>query len=177
MKYQRTILPELADDSRMRRQVWMVKKYGKPYQSTVAYFDKAFLKNLKANMSFAELASKKELPVADGEIQMFMYQPVGAGEGFVSAQIGEYADYMSFTDSALETAVAEVASDLAYKLAASMNALIEATADAGLDLKEVPYKMLDKDGDEVIEIFKSLPDGQFESLGLHKAKDWGKLKS
>lgn len=37
--------------------------------------------------------------------------------------------------------------------------------------------MLDKDGDEVIEIFKSLPDGQFESLGLHKAKDWGKLKS
>lgn len=158
----------------MVRHVYLLKRYPKTYGalSTVTYYDKAFLANLKANMSFG-WADVKPLPEQTGDkIQMFMYKPVA---------VGKYADYANFSDLSLEKSVdplvQSIAQEMATKMALSLNTLVAATADNTATYIEGNYKVVDKDGDELIEIFKHHPDGQYESLGWHKAKDWDKLKA
>jgi hypothetical protein len=66
-------------------------QYGKPLpfslsiaQSAIAYYDKAFVQNLKANMSFGSIAVTKPLPNQKGKsIQMFSYKILSAEESVI----------------------------------------------------------------------------------------------
>lgn len=127
MKFQRTILPELADDSRMRRLNWLAAKYGTVgwvggWKTEYTYYQKPFLDNLKANMSLPNWESLEPLPESEGQpIKLYSY----------NVTIGEYADYTNFTDIAVKAVVDEtvtqVAADMAIKMGMSLNALVEAT--------------------------------------------------
>jgi hypothetical protein len=77
-------------------------------QSTVRYYDKRFIENLKSQTPFVRCCERRELPMNSGtSLELFMYSPFGAnvnqaGEGTVTsgiqasvlttvATIGEYA--------------------------------------------------------------------------------------
>lgn len=53
---------------------------------------------------------------------------------FVTVQISEYADYFSFSDLSLKTAIddatASAAADLAFKMSESLNSIISLTASS-----------------------------------------------
>jgi hypothetical protein len=119
-------------------------------QSTVKYYDKAFLENLKAQTPFVRCAERRDLPPnAGNQLVLFEYNvfganinqtaegnvPSGIQTGLVSntSTIGEYADYASFSSLSLVTAidpvVENVAKEMAYRLGQSLSALVRLTAD------------------------------------------------
>lgn len=121
-------------------------------QSTVKFFDKKFIDNLKSQTSFVRCCERKELPMNSGnQMELFMYAPFGpnvnqASEGAVgtgisasvlttTAQIGEYADYANFSSLSLATAidntVENVAKELGYRLGETLSALVRVTVDGG----------------------------------------------
>ena len=119
-------------------------------QSTVKFYDKNFIQNLKANTPFVRCSERRELPLnAGNQLELFMYSPFGANtnqtaEGTVgsgiqatvlttTATIGEYADYANFSSLTLATAldqvVENVGREMAYRLGQSLSALVRATVD------------------------------------------------
>lgn len=119
-------------------------------QSTVIYYDKKFVENLKAQTPFVRCTSRRELPMNSGnQHELFMYNTFGANTvqasegtvgtgltasvGTTTAQIGEYADYANFSSlslaTALDPAVENVGKELAYRLGQSLSAIVRAVAD------------------------------------------------
>lgn len=120
-------------------------------QSTVIYYEKSFIQNLKANTPFLRLCTRKELPTNSGnQMQLFMYNSLAANttqstEGTVGTgitvsvrtttpTIGEYSDFATFSSLALATAidplVENVEKEFAYRLGESISAIVRATADS-----------------------------------------------
>lgn len=119
-------------------------------QSRVFHYDKNFVKNLKANTPFVRCCGRRELPEMSGNQHvLFMYQALGAntaqtGEGVVGAgivvsvvnntsTIGQYADYVNFSDLSLQTAIdpalENVQKELAYRLGLTLSTITRNTAD------------------------------------------------
>lgn len=119
-------------------------------QSQVIFYDKNFVKNLKANTCFVRVANRRELPEQSGnQHKLFMYQALAAntaqtGEGVVgsgiavsvvnnTATIGQYADYVNLSDLSLQTAIdpalENIQKELAYRLGLSLSTLVRNTAD------------------------------------------------
>jgi len=120
-------------------------------QSTVIYYDKSFIDNLKANTPFLRVASRRDLPRNSGnQLRLFLYTALAANttqatEGTVGTgvsvavqtttpTIGEYADYASFSSLSLATAidplVENVAVEFAYRLGESISAITRLVADS-----------------------------------------------
>lgn len=119
-------------------------------QSTVIYYDKDFVKNLKANTPFLRCTERRELPAQSGnQHRLYMYQTFSANTSQVSegtvgtgitptvssttATIGQYADYCNFSDIALEMAIdpalENLEREMAYRLALTVNSLVKTTSD------------------------------------------------
>jgi len=119
-------------------------------QSTVIFYDKAFIQNLKANTPFIRVASRRDLPRNSGnQLRLFMYTPLAAnttqategtvGTGVtvavqtVTPTIGEYADFASFSSLSLATAidplVENVEVEFSYRLGETLSALTRTTID------------------------------------------------
>lgn len=120
-------------------------------QSTVIYYDKSFIDNLKANTPFLRVCERKDLPIMSGnQLRLFMYNPLAAnttqategtvGTGVsisvstVTPTIGEYADFATFSSLSLATAidpvVENVGREFSYRLGQSLHALVRLTADS-----------------------------------------------
>lgn len=119
-------------------------------QSRVIYYDKNFVKNLKANTPFVRCAARRELPEQSGnQHQLFMYNTLPANatqtaEGAVGAgitvsvvnnvsTIGQYADYVNISDLSLMTAIdpalENIQKELAYRLGLTFSTIVRNTAD------------------------------------------------
>lgn len=119
-------------------------------QATVVYYDKVFVQNLKANTPWLRVSERRPLPRNSGnQLRLYMYNPFAANttqatEGTVgtgitpsvattTATIGQYADFCSISDLALETAIdptlENIQKEMAYRAALSVNALLRATVD------------------------------------------------
>lgn len=120
-------------------------------QSTVIYYDKSFIDNLKANTPFLKVASRRDLPENSGnQLRLYMYNTLAANttqstEGTVgtgisvsvsttTATIGEYADFTTFSSLSLATAidpvVENVQREFAYRLGQSLSALTRTVIDS-----------------------------------------------
>lgn len=119
-------------------------------QSTVKFYDKQFVENLKAETPFVRCAERRDLPLNSGnQLVLFEYNTFGAntsqategtpGQGIIASlvsntsTIGEYADYASFSSLALATAIDDtlgnVAKELSYRLGQSLSNLVRYTVD------------------------------------------------
>jgi len=111
-------------------------------QSTVTFYDRKFVENLKLWTLFLRLSERRPLPMNSGnKLELFMYQPFAANttqisEGTVGSgitptvltnttTIGQYGDYVSLSDYALQTAIDDALGNLreeiAYRAALSLN--------------------------------------------------------
>lgn len=121
-------------------------------QSTITFYDKKFIQNLKINTYFLRCAERRPLPMNSGnKLELFMYQPFGANtvqvsEGTVgsgitptvltnTSTIGQYADYISLSDlsqqTALDDALANLRDEIAYRAALTLNTVHRNTVDTG----------------------------------------------
>jgi hypothetical protein len=119
-------------------------------QSTVIYYDKNFVKNLKANTPFLRCTARRELPEQSGnQHRLFMYNTLPANtvqtaEGTVASgitvsvvnntsTIGQFADYVNVSDLSLATtidpALENIQKELAYRLGLTLSTLVRNTAD------------------------------------------------
>jgi hypothetical protein len=119
-------------------------------QSTVIYYDKNFVKNLKANTPFLRCTARRELPEQSGnQHRLFMYNTLPANtvqtaEGTVgsgitvsvvnnTSTIGQFADYVNVSDLSLATtidpALENIQKELAYRLGLTLSTLVRNTAD------------------------------------------------
>lgn len=111
-------------------------------QSTVIFYDKKFIENLKQNTIFIRASVRKELPANSGnQLRLYMYQPFAANTSQVSegtvgsgitpsvltntSTIGQYADYVSLSDLVMETAIDDalgnIREEIAYRAGLSLN--------------------------------------------------------
>lgn len=119
-------------------------------QSTVKFYDKDFIENLKAETPFVRCAERRDLPLNSGnQLVLFEYNTFGAntsqvaegnpGAGIATSlvsntsTIGEYADYASFSSLSLATAIddtlSNVAKEMSYRLGQSLSNLVRYTTD------------------------------------------------
>ena len=120
-------------------------------QSTVKFYDKDFIDNLKAETPFVRCSERRDLPINSGnQLVLFEYNTFGANTSQVSPEgqvpsgittslvtntstIGEYADYASFSSLSLATAidntVENVAKELSFRLGQSLSNLVRYTVD------------------------------------------------
>lgn len=119
-------------------------------QAQVIYYDKNFISNLKANTPHLRVTNRRELPENSGnQLELFMYQTLGpniaqSAEGTVGsgitvsvlnnkATIGQYADYLNYSDLSLQTAIDPALEngqkELAYRLGLSLATLCKNTMD------------------------------------------------
>jgi N4-gp56 family major capsid protein len=111
-------------------------------QASVIFYDKSFVENLKLWTLFIRCSTRRPLPMNSGnKLELFMYQPFAANtaqisEGTVGSgitptvltnttTIGQFGDYVSLSDYALETAIDDALGNLreeiAYRAALSIN--------------------------------------------------------
>lgn len=119
-------------------------------QSTVKFYDKEFVENLKAETPFVRCAERRDLPLNSGnQLVLFEYNTFGAntsqasegnpGQGITASlvsntsTIGEYADYASFSSLSLATAIDDtlgnVAKEMSYRLGQSLSNLVRYSVD------------------------------------------------
>lgn len=124
-------------------------------QSTVIYYEKTFIENLKANLPWMRSCTRMVLPENSGnQLRLFMYQTlpgntVTQAEGTVgtgitisvlnnTSTIGNYADYINVSSVALMTAIDPVLDSLqvemAYRLAETCNSVLQTTADGAVSI-------------------------------------------
>lgn len=119
------------------------------------YYERQAIPNLKARTPFMSMAKQKPLPLNSGHnIQFYTYALLGANttqsaEGTVgspisesstaiNATIGQYADFINSSDLSLAVAIDEggllnnLATELNYRLALTMNTLVQMTSDAAV---------------------------------------------
>jgi hypothetical protein len=120
-------------------------------QAQVTFYDKTFVDNLKANTFFLRCSTRRMLPMNSGsQLELFMYQTLGpntaqAAEGTVGTgititvvdnvtTIGQYADYLNFSDlvmaTAIDPALENSQKELAYRFAVSLSTIAMRTADS-----------------------------------------------
>src|SRR5271154_595591 len=121
-------------------------------QSTVTFYDRKFIENLKLYTLFLRCSERRPLPMNSGnKLELFMYQPLAANitqvsEGTVGSgitptvltnttTIGQYADYISLSNYALNTALDDALGNLreeiAYRAALSLNSVHRNVVDTG----------------------------------------------
>jgi N4-gp56 family major capsid protein len=121
------------------------------------HYERKSIPNLKANTPFMSMTKQKPLPVKSGnQVQFFTYALLGsnttqAAEGTVgsgvtetstsiNATIGQYADFINSSDLAMDVAIDDgglmqsLSEELAYRLALTLNKLVQLTADAGVSV-------------------------------------------
>jgi len=119
-------------------------------QSTVNYYDKNFIENLKAETPYYRCVERRPLPENSGNtLNLFEYVPFGpdlaqAPEGTVQSgetinvltdkiAIGNYADYLNYSrfslQLAIDPAVENGGKELAYQCAETVSYLIKNTTD------------------------------------------------
>lgn len=121
------------------------------------HYERKSIPNLKANTPFMSMTKQKPLPVRSGnQIQFFTYALLGANttqasEGTVgtgvtetstsiNATIGQYADFINSSDLAIDVAIDDgglmqnLSEELSYRLALTLNKLVQLTADAGVSV-------------------------------------------
>jgi hypothetical protein len=124
-------------------------------QSTVVYYEKTFIENLKANLPWMRSCTRMVLPENSGnQLRLFMYQTLPGnttqqaqgtvGSGITisvlnnTSTIGNYADYINVSSVALMTAIDPVLDSLhvemAYRLAQTLNTVIQLTADGAVSI-------------------------------------------
>jgi N4-gp56 family major capsid protein len=123
------------------------------------YYDRVAVENLKANLPFVAVTSRRKLPDRNGKtIQLFQYDLLAANltpgtEGTVgtginpttsirNVTVNQYFDFASFSDILVETAIDPIventAAEMGYRAALTANTLArqefeaEATADASI---------------------------------------------
>lgn len=122
-------------------------------QSLITFYDAKFIENLKLNTLFLMASEARPLPMYSGnKLELFMYQPFGAntsqvsegtvGSGIVptvltnTSTIGQYADYISLSDLARDTALdngalSSLRDEIAYRAALSLNTVHRNVVDQG----------------------------------------------
>lgn len=119
-------------------------------QSTVKFYDKQFVENLKQETPYVRCAERRDLPLNSGnQLVLFEYNTFGANtsqapegnpnSGIIASlvsntsTIGEYADFASFSSLALATAIDDtlgnVAKEMSYRLGQSLSNLVRYTVD------------------------------------------------
>jgi N4-gp56 family major capsid protein len=119
------------------------------------YYERQSIPNLKANTPFLSMTKQKPLPIRSGnQIQFYTYALLAANtsqtaEGTVGspitesstrivATVGQYADYINTSDLAMDVAIDDpsllqnLATELNYRLALTLNSLVQITADAAV---------------------------------------------
>lgn len=120
-------------------------------QSAVTYYEKKFVSWLAANTPALRCTTRRPLPLHSGnKIEFFKYNPFGGNttqvtEGTVgtgltasvqdsTATIGQYADYITFSDLSLQTAIdptlTHMQEVMSYRLGQTIHALVQAQADS-----------------------------------------------
>lgn len=117
------------------------------------YYEREAIPNLKAQTPFLAMTKQKPLPLRSGnQIQFFTYALLAANtnqaaEGTVGspitesstkivATIGQYADFINTSDLAMDVAIDDpsllqnLSVELNYRLALTLNTLVQLTADA-----------------------------------------------
>src|SRR6185369_6416796 len=117
------------------------------------YYERQAIPNLKAQTPFMSMTKQKPLPLRSGnQIRFFTYALLGgnttqAAEGTVGspitesstkivATIGQYADFINSSDLAMDVAIDDpsllqnLATELNYRLALTLNSLVQVTADS-----------------------------------------------
>lgn len=117
------------------------------------YYERQAIPNLKAQTPFLSMTKQKPLPLRSGnQIQFFTYALLAANtqqaaEGTVGspitesstkivATIGQYADFINSSDLAMDVAIDDpsllqnLATELNYRLALTLNTLVQLTADS-----------------------------------------------
>ncbi len=115
------------------------------------YYARTFIKNLKANLFFMRCMTRRTLPANSGnQLVLFRYNTLGpntvqAAEGTVgtgltlqvvnnTSTIGQYADYLNYSDLVLQTAIDPALEngqkELGYRLALSLSTLSQRAADS-----------------------------------------------
>jgi hypothetical protein len=119
------------------------------------HYEREAIPNLKAQTPFLSMTKQKPLPLRQGnQIQFYTYALLGANinqtaEGTVGspisesttkilATIGQYADFINSSDLALDVAIDDpgllqnLANELNYRLALTLNTLTQMTSDAAV---------------------------------------------
>lgn len=117
------------------------------------YYERQAIPNLKAQTPFLSMTKQKPLPLKSGnQIQFYTYTLLAgntnqAAEGTVGspitesstkivATIGQYADFINTSDLAMDVAIDDpsllqnLSVELNYRLALTLNSLVQVTADA-----------------------------------------------
>ena len=115
------------------------------------FYDRTFIKNLKVNLFYLRCMTRRTLPANSGnQLVLFRYNTLGpntaqAAEGTVgtglqlqvvnnTCTIGQYADYLNFSDLVMQTAIDPALEngqkELAYRLALSLSTLGQRAADS-----------------------------------------------
>lgn len=121
-------------------------------QATVTFYDKKFVENVKLWTLFLRCSERRPLPMNSGnKLELFMYQPLAANtaqisEGTVGSgitptvltnttTIGQFGDYISLSNYALNTALDDALGNLreeiAYRAALSLNTVHRNVVDTG----------------------------------------------
>jgi N4-gp56 family major capsid protein len=121
--------------------------------SQAIYYDRAAIENLKAHLPFVTMTTRRPLPKRSGKtIQLFEYDlfaanttpgtegTVGTGlaptQHSLQATVGQYFDFVSFSDMLVETAidpiVENVSKELGYRAALTVNTLTQLEFDAAV---------------------------------------------
>lgn len=117
------------------------------------YYERQAIPNLKAQTPFLSMTKQKPLPMRSGnQIQFFTYallaantnqaaegtvgSPISESSTKIVATIGQYADFINSSDLAMDVAIDDpsllqnLATELNYRLALTLNTLCQLTADA-----------------------------------------------
>jgi hypothetical protein len=117
------------------------------------YYERAAIPNLKAQTPFMSMTKQKPLPLRSGnQIQFFTYallagntnqaaegtvgSPIAESSTKIVATIGQYADFINSSDLAMDVAIDDpsllqnLATELNYRLALTLNSLVQLTADS-----------------------------------------------
>lgn len=119
------------------------------------YYERTSIPNLKAQTPFLSMTKQKPLPLRSGnQIQFFTYalfsgntnqaaegtvgSPISESSTKIVATIGQYADFINSSDLAMDVAIDDpsllqnLATELNYRLALTLNSLVQLTADAAV---------------------------------------------
>lgn len=127
-----------------------MKSANLPQAALTIHYDKQFFKNLKADLVMLLLCTQREMPAHAGQaFRAFMYNTLGpntaqqtegtVGTGisitvnFVNYVLGQWADYMNFSDMVIDTtidpALENCEREMAYRFAQAIQALVRAQFD------------------------------------------------
>lgn len=119
------------------------------------YYERQAIPNLKAQTPFMSMTKQKPLPIRSGnQIQFFTYSllagntnqaaegtvgsPISESSTKIVATIGQYADFINSSDLAMDVAIDDpsllqnLATELNYRLALTLNSLVQLTSDAAV---------------------------------------------